>query len=166
MKKEDIIQCFDNMKKINKGTMKWLPIVGIILIAIGGIMYALVSGKDAIIISYLIMGLGAFCILFLLPIIYFGSKSTANKIEKVSTILATEPKKLVWSYIYQVTRNNVKSEFIIMKFKDGEEIEVHKSAIKNNTLEDFLYALKANYNSDMTLGFSEELKQKYLNGQL
>jgi hypothetical protein len=53
-----------------------------------------------------------------------------------------------------------------MKFKDGEEIEVHKSAIKNNTLEDFLYALKANYNSDMTLGFSEELKQKYLNGQL
>ena len=166
MTKQEIDSSFDNMIEHNKALVKWTPIVGLIFLVLGGIMYAFVTKKDMVVIAQLILGLGAFILCFFTPLFYAISITTKKKLDKIKTILATEPKKLVWAYIYQITKNGVKNEFVIMKFRDGEELEVHKSNFKNNTLEDFLYSLKSNYNENITLGFSEEIKQKYLNNQL
>jgi hypothetical protein len=166
MTKQDIEASFDTMIKQNKALLKWTPIVGLVFLVIGGIMYSFVTKKDMVVIAQLLLGLGGFILCFFTPLFYFTSISTSKKIEKIKTILATEPKKLVWAYVYQITKNGVKNEFIIIKFRDGEELEIHKSNFKNDTLEDFLYSLKSNYNENITLGFSEEIKQKYLNGQL
>lgn len=166
MKKEDIHQSFDLINNHNKSILKWLPIVGGILSAIGGTMYFLVSSYDARVIALLILGLGAFCLVFLYPIIYFESKKMSKKINEITSILDTDPKKLVWSYIYTITKSGVKSEFVVMKFKDGQELQVFKAGIKNHSLEEYLYGLRDLYNPNMVLGFSEELNEKYLNGQL
>lgn len=166
MTKDEINTCFDRMNEQNKALIKWTPIVGLVLVAIGGIMYLALGSGNAKSIGLAIAGMGAVALLLLAPIMYFAGMSTKKKVEEVRTILATEPKKLIWAYVYQIVQNGVKNEFIVMNFRDGQKLEVHKSAIKEYTLEDFLYSLKSLYNEQITLGFSEELKQKYLNGQL
>jgi hypothetical protein len=168
MTKQEIDNCFEQMNHQNKNLLKWIPLIGIAITLIGVTMICAVPkyNSNLDVISKLIAGIGVFMLLFLSPILYFSSKSTIKKIEFVRNTLVTEPKKLVWAYIYEITQNGIKNHFIVMKFRDGEELQVHKSAFKEFTLEDFLYGLKSNYNTDIVLGFSEENKQLYLNGQL
>lgn len=166
MTKEQVNDCFDLMVANNKSLVKWLPIVGAIFLAVGGGMYFMGSNTDAIIISQIIMAFGAVMTVLITPLAHISSRSAMKRIDRIKIILATEPKKLVWAYIHVVTRNGIKNESVILKCIDGDEIEIVKSVIKNNTSEDFLLSLQSLYNPSMTLGFSEELKQKYLNGQL
>lgn len=167
MKKQEIFDCFDSIKKHNQSLLKWMPIVALVFLAMGA-LYFVVGEYNSTprVLTLMSAAIGGFILVFLWPIIYFSSISTNKKIEKFTEILTHKPSDLVWSYVFESTRNGVKNEFVVLRSRDGAQLDIHKTNYKPYESKEVLFALRDHFNPNITLGYTEEIKQSYLNGKL
>jgi hypothetical protein len=161
MTKEEILAILDNHATGNREAMKYVIILGILMM-IGGTVMFFVAEKPGN-WPYIIGGVGAFFV--------FGAvraKKTnmyEGRVQKIKDVFYTNPQDLVWSYESVLKGNISTTKHVVMKFRDGSEFLIEQHNIPSKKCEDLVRGLTA-INPKMIVGYSEEVEKAYRAKQL
>ena len=160
MNKQQLYQILDFNCAKNKGALKAMIYVGAAFILGGLALYMFMStdNNNNIIGGATLGGLGL--LMVVACVIALTSKGLENLTQEVKQILDTDPKQLVWSYVYKQNNRGAISINVLMNFRNGKTLSVDHNSIPDQDTTAFMYAL-ANINPAMHIGYSEELEYKF-----
>lgn len=161
MTKEEILAILDNNASGNRGSMKYVIVLGILMVIGGTVMFFLVEKPGNW--PYIIGGVGAFFV--------FGAVRATKtnmyeaRVQKIKDVFYMSPQDLVWSYEIVMKGNISTTKQVIMKFRDGSEFRVEQDNIPSKNCEDLVKGLTA-INPKMIVGYSEDVEKMYRAKQL
>lgn len=96
---------------------------------------------------------------------YFIIKPPRERFARIKARLRDHPEDLVWSYILEQRTNGIPTWFVVMNFRDKEEVHIHRRSFPNKDMEGFILIL-SQLNPRMHIGYSDELKKMYKRGEM
>lgn len=162
---EQLDQVFANARNMNTKLKMWMGIIGGGIGILGVVLLFTVENPTA---GYVVLGMSAIFLLFMLPIIHIDGKKAFEKGQKLKETLTKKPENLVWMYVRRKVKTNsgLTNIWVVLNLRDGTRIDLHQKNLPNQDENTFIASMCDTYNPKCALGYSNELHRQYLDGKL